>query len=232
MGCLCAHTEERARPIPTAPAVLIVGSKQPLPIEAHLREQGWQTLVTRWTQQKLDARFLRQFNVILLANYPEIDKDVRANNVLVVKPDYEEPVREALQEFVSVGGGLLTFGGDYPMDRDATNAFLKPWDIEVLREQVVDPAHSFTQKNGMRWVYLITDNIRQHPITNNVITIFYPTKSVNGSIANPLKTGSPGSPLRPYPCRDESELENPNARLLLQDYSRFPINIPGCQNLG
>ncbi len=37
---------------------------------------------------------------------------------------------------------------------------------------------------------------------------------------------------RLYPRRDESELENPNARLLLQDYSRFPLNIPGCQNQG
>jgi hypothetical protein len=81
------------------------------------------------------------------------------------------------------------------MDRDATNAFLKPWDIEVLREQVVDPAHSFTQKNGMRWVYLFTDNIRQHPITKNVRTIFYPTLSVHGSIANPLKTGSAWQPV-------------------------------------
>ena len=55
--------------------------------------------------------------------------------------------------------------------------------VEVLREQVVDLAHTFTQKNGMMFVYQHTDNIEKHPATRDVRSIFYPTRSIFGACA-------------------------------------------------
>jgi hypothetical protein len=195
VGCLYAHAEVPAQPATAAPAVLLIGPPWPTPMEEFFRLKGWQTLRASWGKP-FETRFLRQFNVIVLAQYPLVDKNARSNSNLEVTPQFEEQVRGQLQQFVRDGGGLLTFGGDDPMrDRDVVNAFLKPWDIEVLREQVVDPAHTFTQKNGMMFVYLHTDNIEKHPVTRDVRSIFYPTTSIYGLIANPLKAGSAWQPL-------------------------------------
>lgn len=195
LGLFAAHAEEPARPATSAPAVLLIGPMEPLPIEEYFRSKGWQTLRANMGRP-LETRFLRQFNVIVLAQYPLVDKNARSNSNLAMTPQFEEQARGQLQQFVRNGGGLLTFGGDDPMrDRDVVNAFLKPWDIEVLREQVVDPSHTFAQKDGMMFVYLHTDNIAEHPATRDVRSIFYPTRSIYGAIANPLKVGPAWQPL-------------------------------------
>jgi len=192
------NAQEPAAPPPRAPAVLIIGGPSfsaPRPIEEHFRSNGWQTLYFSWGQP-IDTKFLRQFNVVVLAAYPLVDSTAAKNSGQAVTPAFEEKVRKLLWEFVADGGGLLTFGGDDPMrDRAVVNAFLKPWDVEVLREQVVDPSHAFTQKTGMRFAYQFTGNIQPHPATRDVKNIFYPLQSIYGVIANPLKAGAGWQPL-------------------------------------
>jgi hypothetical protein len=195
LGLFVVNAAEPAQPATAAPAVLLIGPQYPTPIEEYFRSKGWQTLRVSWGKP-FETRFLRQFNVIVLAQYPLVDKNARSNSNLAVTPQFEEHARRQLQHFVRDGGGLLTFGGDDPMrDRDVVNAFLKPWDVKVLREQVVDPSHTFTQKNGMNFVYQHTANIEKHPATRDVRGIFYPTTSIYGLIANPLKAGAAWQPL-------------------------------------
>ncbi len=195
LGLFVANAEEPAQPATAAPAVLLIGPQWPTPMEEYFRSKGWQTLRVSWGKP-FETRFLRQFNVIVLAAYPMVDKNARSNSNLAVTPQFNEQVSGQLQQFVRDGGGLLTFGGDDPMrDRDVVNAFLKPWDIEVLREQAVDPSHTYTQKNGMGFIYQYTANIEKHPVTRDVRSLFYPTTSIYGLIANPLKVGPAWQPL-------------------------------------
>ncbi|HEY3418302.1 MAG TPA: hypothetical protein VGM23_15610, partial [Armatimonadota bacterium] len=173
-----------------APSVAIFSNMEaPRPIEEYLRGKGWQTLFIQWGQP-FDKKSLRRFNVIIVPEYPIIAPDVRYNSNLGVKPDYEEQVRQLLWDFVDQGGGLLMYGGDWPINKPVANRFLAHWDVSLLNETVIDPSHRFKQATGMQFPYQYTDQFAVHPATKDVTRVFYPTRDLYGAGVNPLKLGA------------------------------------------
>lgn len=181
-------------PAALSPAVGIFSSLSGLPIENRLRAEGWQTRCLRWGE-KFDSNDLRRFNVILLTEFPAVDRNISGNSDLGVFPEYEERMQRLLEEYVGQGGGLLVYGGDWPIAAKPLNAMLAGWGIQLLNETVVDPTHAFKQQTGMQFDYQFTDDIVRHPATLGVRTVFYPLRSLYGAAVNPLMFNKEWQPL-------------------------------------
>ncbi len=172
-------------PKPPQPAVGVFG-RDAWPIIDHLRSKGFQVIYLYYGANYTE-RFLRQFNVIVLAENADVDPRVTQNHPIGVKPEYDERMRALLGDFVENGGGLLAYGGIDSAKPLPTNAMLSRWGAELLNETLDDSSHKFTQRGGMGWEYNYTQEVADHPVTKDVKTIFYPLRSLYGQGNQPLK---------------------------------------------
>jgi len=115
---------------------------------------------------------LKPFNAVVLTDIPEV------NEKGAVSPKAQAAMA-ALRAYVSAGGGVLVSSGagGWDMCRPATNLLLKPWDAELLDEQVTDPDHLYHQTRGIRWSYSWTTNLAPSPVTAGIKAVFYPALS-------------------------------------------------------
>ena len=122
---------------------------------------------------QLSWDFLKQFNVIVLLDFPVIEKH----------PNEEAKVRAAealLARFVAEGGGLMCTGnteyGMWALERDfeELNRYLTPFGGQVLHEQVdeQDAGKILESYGGGRLAW--TGNVSKSPLTEGVRGLLYP----------------------------------------------------------
>ena len=157
-----------------APAVVFVSQRfiylDEYDVLPDLRDAGFEVGTTKW--DAVTAESLKPFNCIVLTDIPGVDERGR------LKPKIRTAC-EAIHAYCEAGGGVLACMGTGGWDkgRVAANVFLKPWEAQLLDEQVTDPEHLYRQTRGIRWWYSWTTNVSQSPITEGVRTVYYPAKS-------------------------------------------------------
>ncbi|HEY3417002.1 MAG TPA: hypothetical protein VGM23_08985, partial [Armatimonadota bacterium] len=156
-------------------------------LQAKLTEQG-----IVWTAEPLSTKmtwdYLKQFNVIVFLGYPMAEK--------------HDTIKAALKEqeglltrFIAEGGGVLfTSSTEYGMwglerDTEALNRFLKPYDAQVLSEQVEEKDKTLTLPSAGCSALAWTGNVAKSPLTEGVRGFLYPTDFAWTYYTHPLQTG-------------------------------------------
>jgi hypothetical protein len=138
---------------------------------------------------QMDYEYLKQFNVIVMLDFPMIEK----------YPDLQDVVREneqMLARYVRDGGGLLLTGnteyGMWGLERDfeQMNRFLQPFDAQVLHEQVGEGSPGLVIPDMGAGPLAWTGNVEAHEITEGVRGLLYPTKFAWSYWTHPVKVGA------------------------------------------
>lgn len=138
---------------------------------------------------QMDYEYLKQFNVVVMLDFPMIEK----------YPDLQDVVREKeqlLARFVREGGGLLLTGnteyGMWGLERDfeEMNRFLQPFDAQVLHEQVDEGSPALLIPDMGAGPLAWTGNVQPHAITADVRGLLYPTKFAWSYWTHPVQTGN------------------------------------------
>ena len=152
-------------------------------LRARLKQSGFEVAVAPYTSG-LSMEFLQQFNVVVIPH----------TYVPGTYSGFDEMVSEKkrlLLEYVRAGGGLLVMrvpGWQFGKDIDAANDWLKPLDIQIPGEQVVDDEYKVTLESGYKLSW--TDNVSSHPATEDVKGIFYTTyHHMYSDSTSPVKAG-------------------------------------------
>jgi len=152
-------------------------------LRAHFDKLGFDCGVAPYAPG-LTLDFLKQFNVVVvphpyLPGYSAALDGVAAAN------------KQLLLEYVKQGGGMLFMrvtGWQFGKDIDAINDWLKPCDVEILSEQVVDEEQMVTLES--RYKLSWTGNVTPHPVTEGVRGIFYTTYyHMYSDSTSPLRVG-------------------------------------------
>ncbi|MHB9024098.1 MAG: hypothetical protein ACYC7E_07970 [Armatimonadota bacterium] len=169
----------------TTPLFLKRGYLPDETLQAHLANQGivWEaeTLSTKMTWD-----YLKQFNVIVLLGYP-----------MLLEHDAYAPVLKEkeglLARFIAEGGGvMLTLSSMWDLERDteALNRFLKPYDAQVLSEQVVEKNLALTLPSLAPSALAWTGNVTKSPLTEGVRGLLYPSEHAWAYYTHPVQTGT------------------------------------------
>jgi hypothetical protein len=122
---------------------------------------------------KLTWDFLKQFNVIVMLDFPIIEKHQSLQADIAA-------VEQLLARFVAEGGGLMLTGnteyGMWALERDfeEMDRFLKPYGAQVLHEQVAENDRALTLPTMGISPLGYTDNITPGPLTEGVRGLLYP----------------------------------------------------------
>jgi hypothetical protein len=137
---------------------------------ADLRDAGFEVGTLGW--DAVTAEALEPFNAIVLTDIPDADERGRLSGKV-------EAACATIRAYCQAGGGVLACmgAGGWDKGRQAANLLLKPWDAELLDEQVTDPEHLYRQTRGIRWAYSWTTNVTPSPITEGVRTVYYPAQA-------------------------------------------------------
>ncbi|MBU4366462.1 MAG: ThuA domain-containing protein, partial [Verrucomicrobia bacterium] len=137
----------------------------------------------------LTLDYLKQFNVVILLGGEGGDASQDRFTDLIKEK------RQLLLKYVEEGGGLLVLrspGWQFGKDIEDLNAWLKPCNIEILSEQVIDEDSCYMSSGGNRVFW--TDNFSDHPVARDVKGVFYPdTLPVYPSytdFTSPVKAGN------------------------------------------
>lgn len=137
----------------------------------------------------LTLDYLRQFNVIVLLDFPVVSKH----------PALADQIRAAKQllvQFMTEGGGLLCTGiteyGMWGMERgtDELNEFLAPYDGAVLSEQVEEQQPSLVLPSFGMSALAWTGNIVPHEVTQGVRGLLYPVDFAWAYYTHPVRVGA------------------------------------------
>jgi len=143
-----------------------------------------------WGAESFSTRmtwdFLKQFNIIVMLDFPIVERH----------QDLIPAIRQTealLGRFVAEGGGLMLTGnteyGMWAMERDfeEMDRFLQPYGAQVLHEQVDenDPTRRLMSMgiSALGW----TGNVTQHPLTEGVRGLLYPTDHMWSYWTHPLQ---------------------------------------------
>ncbi|HUS81470.1 MAG TPA: hypothetical protein VM283_09405, partial [Armatimonadota bacterium] len=138
---------------------------------------------------KLSLDYLRQFNVIVLLDFPMIEKH----------EDLAAEVRAAealLGQFLDEGGGLLYTGiteyGMWGMEggTEEVDRFLAPYDARVLSEQVEEQDKGLLIPSLGMSALAWTGNVQPHEITEGVRGLLYPVDFAWSYYTHPLQVGA------------------------------------------
>lgn len=146
----------------------------------------------------LTLDYLKQFNLVVMLDFP-----IPSKHPEISQKDIRE-IEKLLLEYVKEGGGLLLTGvTEYGMwafekDTDEMNYLLKPLDISIYKEQVIEKNPLLIRKSNISYVFDLayTDNIIPHPITEGVKGLLYPISySRMAYYTRPIKIGKNWTPL-------------------------------------
>ncbi len=162
-----------APPANAAPAVAFVSQRfiylEDYDVVEDFREAGFEVGALAW--KAVTAESLQPFNAIVLTDIPGANERGELPEAIV-------PAVQAIHDYAQAGGGVLACmgAGGWDKSRAAANVLLKPWDIQLLDEQVTDPVNLYRQTRYIRWSFSWTTNIADAPSTAGVSTVFYPSK--------------------------------------------------------
>lgn len=157
-----------------APSVAFVSSQftylEDYDAAKDLRAAGLEVGTLAW--DALTAESLKPFNAVVLTDIPEVDERGEFRPKAAAACD-------AIRAYCAAGGGVLVCAGagGWDLGRLATNKLIKPWDAELLDEQVTDPSHLYVQTRGIRWAYSWTSKITPSPITAGIRNVVYPAQT-------------------------------------------------------
>jgi len=159
--------------------------------QARLKKLGFAHGVAVFSP-KLTLDYLKQFNVVI---YLGVDSFAGPGGVPPQFVDMAAKQHDLLLEYVRQGGGLLVLRNinyAFRRDIDQMNRWLKPCDIEILPEQVVDEESSHRTR-GMRIPLYWTDAFAEHRVTRGVRGLFYPDSfsayTRYSDFSSPLRVG-------------------------------------------
>ena len=133
---------------------------------------------------------LRQFNAVVMLDFPIIERHASLKDEI-------RAVQELLRRFVQEGGGLMltgsTQGGMWAQERniEEMNRFLEPYGAAVLKEQVEEKNGALrlprpTRKSASELAW--TGNVMEHPLTEGVRGLIYPTGYAQTYYAHAVQT--------------------------------------------
>lgn len=170
----------------------IVGMTSFLPDERLQRQFTEQNMVwgASYFSTKLTLDYLRQFNAVLLMDFPMIERHD------TVKAEIRE-MEKLLAQYVAEGGGLLLTGTTsysmWGMERniEEMNRFLEPFGARVVSEQVGEKNHLLTLPTRGASQLAWTGNVVKHPLTEGVRGLLYPTDFSWSYWTRPLAVNPP-----------------------------------------
>jgi hypothetical protein len=128
--------------------------------------------------EPLELSRLKEFNVIVYGGF-NVDTTINAIDDQIRKRAAAE--RQALEEYVSSGGGLIVLPclRRYPGQAidEYYNLVLEGFGVKVLPEGVWDPAHHFTDAGNLAFpsmLYFTTTQIKRHAVTQGVKRLALP----------------------------------------------------------
>ncbi|MBU4212642.1 MAG: hypothetical protein L6437_08665 [Kiritimatiellae bacterium] len=196
MSMLCAAVLALADHAAGAPSMLAITGEYDgtiRPWQQDWLDAGYQIKAMRYwnLSSQVTWEVLSKFNLVVIT-LPVYDS---TSNAASSKPPWAVSTEEwktfcaLLDRYLNTGGGVLFYGNSMgTLAPAAVEMFLKPYDANVLFEQVTDPQQTFTQTSKARWSYGWTTAISPGPLTQGVKTIFYPaTKFMYGPTTSPLK---------------------------------------------
>ncbi|MCE5241124.1 hypothetical protein LLH23_21890 [bacterium] len=137
---------------------------------------------------QLSWDFLKQFNAIVMLDFPIVEKHADLKAAIAEK-------EQLLARFVAEGGGLMLTGnteyGMWALERDfeEMDRFLKPYGAQVLHEQVAENSPALVLPtmgiSALGW----TGNVVKHPLTEGVRGLLYPTDHAWSYWTHPLQVG-------------------------------------------
>lgn len=160
--------------------------------EAYLKrllDQGMSVHTTGFAQ--LTPELLAQFDAVIIPALPPVDPRTKGASTSAISPEGNEALWAMLDGYLAAGGGLLFSGPLWGWDigwqhMEATNAYLKHWNVEVVPELVLDKQNLYQQRIFNQNPYSFTRNIGASPVSEGVKTVWYPVDiNLNGGAAPP-----------------------------------------------
>ncbi|MCG2660810.1 MAG: hypothetical protein L6437_11270, partial [Kiritimatiellae bacterium] len=140
---------------------------------------------------KVTPEFLAKFDVVVIPALPSVKPDANGAGFTSISPSANAKLLVALDGYLNAGGGLLFAGPDWDWGRlEASNAYLKKWNAEVIPELVLDKQNFYKQPIILKQVYSFTRNIPPSPVSEGVATVFYPVDVSNNGGAQPPSTAA------------------------------------------
>jgi hypothetical protein len=132
-------------------------------------------------KQKLLANGIDWHTDVCSYNELSTERLEQYNNIIAVYPPnpgqklngYRKSFPQLLS-YVKSGGGLIITTDENYNSYKILNELLVPLGAEILPETPVDTARLYQQENYFQHYYCSTTNIKQHPVTEKVQTLWYP----------------------------------------------------------
>lgn len=187
LSVLFMHGSVSEQPPGTETVWTITGFAPDETLQNKLAAEGMTLGLSHFSTQ-LTLDFLQQFNVVVLLDFPMIERHQTVQAAIREK-------EALLRSYVERGGGLLLMGnteyGMWGLERDfeEMDRFLAPWDATVLHEQVGENSAALTLASlgagEMAW----TGNVAKHPLTEGVRGLLYPLDFAWVYYTHPLQVG-------------------------------------------
>ena len=196
-----AQEKPAATPKPLAYLMIVQKVQDALEIRGHgrgnalpgrktgeqLEELGFESREVIAFSPKLTLEYLKQFNVVVIGAGGE-------GNQHSLLSELANEKAKVILEYVRQGGGLLVLrnpGWQFGKEIQEFNQWLKPTEIKILDEQVVDDENAVELPS--RYELFWTDKIARHRVTEGVEGVFYPNvqESVHRytDFSSPVKAG-------------------------------------------
>jgi hypothetical protein len=140
---------------------------------------------------KLTPELLAQFDAVVICALPPVDPRAPGIGWSAITPAASQKLWEMLDGYLAAGGGILFSGPLWGWDigwghLEATNAYLKHWDLQVVPELVIDKQNLYRQRIFNQNPYSFTRNLAPSPVSEGVKTVWYPVDiNLNGGAAPP-----------------------------------------------
>ena len=144
---------------------------------------------------KVTPELLAKFDVVVIPALPPVDPNTRDATTAAISPAANVKLLAALDGYLQTGGGLLFAGPLWGWDigwphMEATNAYLKKWNAEVIPELVLDKQNFYKQPYFLQQPYSFTKNIPSSPVSEGVSNVWYPVDVNNNGGASPPSTAA------------------------------------------
>ncbi len=154
-----------------------------------LVDQGMSVHTTSFA--KLTPELLAQFDTVVICALPPVNERATSVGWSALTPQANEQLWAMLDGYLGAGGGILFSGPLWGWDigwehLEATNAYLKHWDLQVSPELVLDKQNLYRQRIFMQNPYCFTTSVVASPVSEGVKTVWYPVDiNLNGGAAPP-----------------------------------------------
>lgn len=203
LSALLAALTVPAQDAPRQPAVLCVGAGHAIQAsgvpDRLARDFGIQVGAVDFDGVNLDT--LRKYNAVVFFCLSRLNPDAKSMNHVEIGPEGFDKINEALQQFLSEGGGIYFYGVSFVhmgdgWSNETLNKLLKLYDAQVLFEELRDEPREKRQPDGQQVLYALANRIETHPATGGIKTLWYAAGPFSyGPWTRPLQLSADWKPL-------------------------------------